>query len=132
MRFAVRTEDARPGRGEDRALVVELDGHLLFAVVDGAGGVGRGAEAADAACSALKACAWLRARDRELALFGGLAAAVVLDMHESGTVRGASVGDCEARVFAGGRELASLLIDCARLPSGALQDDVGVIVCECA
>lgn len=190
--FAMRVEEARPGRGQDRATVVEVSRLTLVVVADGAGGVGDGAAAADAVCRALTDDAdwatWLAQRDVDLAARGtGMAAAIALSISDAGDVRGASVGDCEAWVFGDGeavnltgcqvrkpllgdgavvptsfiaaglrgtlviatdglwkylshRRIAELartrplaaavaaLVDGVRLPSGALQDDVAIIV----
>lgn len=188
--------DARPCYGQDRAVVAHVGDGLLLAVIDGAGGTGRGAAAADHVCAALRTlvtppadwCAWLRDRDRDLLRVGGQAAAVVVEVFASGHVRGASVGDCEAHALlvnrdvdltgrqqrkpllgdgrahavafealvrgtlilasdglwkyarpewitqatTAGDRVAERLVDCVRLPSGNLQDDVGVIALEIA
>ncbi len=195
LTIATRTEEARRGRGEDRIAIVECPDRKLIAVADVAGGVAGGAAAAEAICRALAGdardwAAWLAQRDTTLAASStGLAAAVVLSISVDGVIHGASVGDCEAWVFAedemvnltarqvrkpllgdggalparftarvtGGTivvasdglwkymghkrigEAAALrplesaldaLVAGVRLRSGALQDDVGIVVCE--
>jgi len=105
--FAMRVEEARPGRGQDRASVVQDPHRTLIVVADGAGGVGDGAAAADAVCRALADDAdwatWLAQRDADLAARDtGLAAAIALSISDEGELRGASVGDCEAWVFSDG------------------------------
>mgnify|MGYP006266481535 CR=1 FL=1 len=204
-KLGTRIEEARRGRGEDRIAIVNIDDGIVFVVVDGAGGVGRGAQAADAICRVLEERRstlhmdwrrWLSDRDHELALLGGQAAAVVVEIRADGSLRGASVGDCEAWIVeedgrcihvltegqrrkpllgdgcastfgfsaclqAGKLVVASdglwkyvptahivdatlgptgslrtvdqatlALVDRARLPNGALADDVAVVVCE--
>lgn len=114
--YAMRVEEARRGRGEDRIAVVRLADCTVFVVADGAGGVAGGAAAATAVCSALEAAAsvtsdwsgWLLQRDRAMAASGlpGLAAVAVLSVSDDGVVNGASVGDCEAWVFGHGEPLA--------------------------
>ena len=95
-------------RHGDRTLVV---------VVDGAGGVAGGAAAAELVCAEVEqACqakisdwvACLEDVDRHLA-GRGQAAAVVAVIGDDGTVRGASVGDCQAWMFDGAlaRELTA-------------------------
>ena len=108
---ATLVEEARRGRGEDRTAVVRLRGRTLIVVADGAGGVGRGAEAAEFVCTALRSLSptdhheldwadWLADLDRRMAASSsGLAAAVVVELRSDGAVRGASVGDCEAWLF---------------------------------
>jgi serine/threonine protein phosphatase PrpC len=101
------------GRGEDRIFVQTSSGDgVLIAVADGAGGVSGGAAAADAACRVVSSAdwtAWLCYLDRDMVARRarrktatmGLAAVVALEV-ANGIVRGASVGDCEAWVFAPG------------------------------
>ena len=91
--FAMRVEEARPGRGQDRASVIDADG-----------------------------ATWLAQRDVDLAATGtGMAAAIVLSISDGGDVRGASVGDCEAWVFGDGAptNLTSQQIRKPRLGDGA-------------
>ena len=190
---ALRVEEARPGRGQDRATVVEVPHHTLVVVADGAGGVAGGAAAADEVCRVLAGDAdwatWLGQRDVDVAARGtGMAAAIALSISDDGDVRGASVGDCEAWVFTdggavdltgaqvrkpllgegaavptsfvaaglrgtlvvatdglwkylSGTRIAKLartrpleaavaaLVDSVRLRSGALQDDVAIVMC---
>lgn len=108
LMIATRIEEARRGRGEDRIAIVEAAGGKLIVVADGAGGVAGGARAADAICGALVGdtsdwATWLSQRDSILAAKAtGMAAAVVLAISDEGAIRGASVGDCEAWVFARG------------------------------
>jgi serine/threonine protein phosphatase PrpC len=40
---STRTEEARPGRGEDKIATIRLRGSTVFIVADGAGGVAGGA-----------------------------------------------------------------------------------------
>ncbi len=81
-------------------------------IADGAGGVAGGADAADAVCRALEHCdddspmgweRWLAELDVALTTSsrGGLAAAVVLEVHDDSRIAGASVGDCEAWIVDG-------------------------------
>ncbi len=195
LMFATRVEEARSGRGEDRIVVVETSSSKLVVVADGAGGVAGGARAAESICGALAGDTrdwptWLLQQDAILAERGtGLAAAVVLAISDDGTISGASVGDCEAWLFARGEavnltagqvrkpllgdggavpvsfgssasggtlivatdglwkyikpariaEIAVMrplesavaaLVDGVRLRSGALQDDVAIVMCE--
>ena len=189
----MRVEEARPGRGQDRATVIDGLHRTLVVVADGAGGVGDGAAAADAVCRALADDAdwatWLAQRDADLAARGtAMAAAIALSISDAGDVRGASVGDCEALVFGDGEAVnltgcqvrkpllgdgaaepiafgapcvrgtlviatdglwkylsgariaefarirpleaaVAALVDGVRLRSGALQDDVAIVVC---
>jgi hypothetical protein len=97
--------------GEDRVFAALVDGDLVLAVIDGAGGSGAATTAADASLDALREvclspnpprgarawCSWLEALDDELLLggSGGEAAIVVLTMGLAG-IHGASVGDCRA------------------------------------
>jgi len=103
------------GAGEDRVSVVPRGHGLVVALADGAGGSGRGARAADLTVARLAAAAQLRELDataalkdldRQLAVVGGEAAAVVLAVTGT-TIRGASVGDCAAWIVApdGGVEM---------------------------
>jgi serine/threonine protein phosphatase PrpC len=200
LTIATRIAESSPGRGEDRIAVLESIGHRTILVADGAGGVSGGAAAAEYLCRSLTGDTlheardwsdWLAQCDAALAARStGLAAAVVLSMAASGEIRGASVGDCEAWLFAGGEPVnltaqqvrkpllgdgaaipvsfrarvahgtiviasdglwkyvglagiakaaalrpleAALeaLVGSARLRSGALQDDVAIVVCEC-
>lgn len=109
--YAMTVEEMRPGRGEDRVTVVRLLDRTIFALADGAGGVAGGGAAASAVCAAVDGCQkggkpadwakWLREIDRTMALLpsSGLAAVVVIEVVDDGTVVGASVGDCEAWSF---------------------------------
>ena len=96
------------GAGEDRVSVVPRGQGLVIALADGAGGTGRGARAADLAVARLAAAAQLRELDataalkdvnRQLAVLGGEAAAIVLAVTAS-RIKGASVGDCAAWIVA--------------------------------
>ena len=112
LAIRTRVEAARPGRGEDRIAVVEYAGGRAIVVADGAGGVSGGARAADHLCGALSTelpvahdwSQWLRGCDCAMVadVACGLVAAVVLSVTDDGMVRGASVGDCEAWIFASG------------------------------
>lgn len=96
------TFEARTGLGEDRVRVCDRPHSIVALVVDGAGGVGRGAIAAEAVCRALDDyhehdwASWLTHVDHELVKVGGMAAAVVAEIFSNGRVEGAVVGDCEA------------------------------------
>jgi len=94
------------GPGQDRAVVLAIDGGLVLAVADGAGNSGRGAHAAEAALRLLTervaagerdAAALLRVCDRALADegSGGETTMVVVIVEDQG-VTGASAGDSEA------------------------------------
>lgn len=185
--------------GEDGTRVLSRGDTLLLLVVDGAGGIGGGAEATaqllawldeapvpqDDISWELLAAEWLEVLDSRLQAASELGeAACVVALVAGGEVRGASAGDCRARVAAGpgdrwltlcqrkarlgtGRALpvpfrdalgpedvlvvgtdglwkysdpdvvtsrarvgarAGELAALPRLPSGTLQDDVGVVV----
>lgn len=92
----------------------------LIAVVDGAGGVAGGVQAAESICRGLADDAsdwesWMRKQDGTLAARGtGLAAAVVLSIADDGVIRGASVGDCGAWVIE--RDVADLTSAQVRKP----------------
>lgn len=195
LMIATRIEEARRGRGEDRIAIVEVPGSRLLVVADGAGGVAGGARAAEFICGALAGDTndwptWLSQQDAILTERAtGLAAAVVLSISDDGTIRGASVGDCEAWLFPRGEAVnltagqvrkpllgdgaavpvsfgsrafggtlvvatdglwkyikhtrvaeivairpleaaVAALVDGVRLRSGALQDDVAIVMCE--
>jgi PPM family protein phosphatase len=105
---ATRVEEARRGRGEDRAVVLHRPECEIVIVADGAGGVTGGAAAANAVCGLAMAiesdvdwCDWLNQCDRTIAGIG-LAAAIVASVASDGSIHGASVGDCEAWVFGRG------------------------------
>lgn len=96
--------------GEDRALVVDREGEILVLVADGAGGLGRGGEAADAVIAAAREAAqpglldvtrWrhvLARTDATLAARrAGETTAVIVAVSPSG-VCGVSVGDSVAWV----------------------------------
>lgn len=106
--IATRVEEALRGRGEDRIAVVETPDRKLIVVADGAGGVAGGERAAESICGALVSdtgdwSMWLSQQDTILAENGtGLAAVVVISISDDGTLHGASVGDCEAWLFARG------------------------------
>jgi len=134
--YSTRVEDARRGRGEDRIVALRLPDRAVFVIADGAGGVSGGGAAAEAVCSAaVEEChrgkpadwsKWLAQVDRAMVRSGssGLAAAVVVEIGNDGLIAGASVGDCEAWMFADGasRSLTSkqvrkpLLGESAALP----------------
>ena len=108
--WTTKREDARPGRGEDRVEVIPLKGRTVVVVADGAGGVAGGAAAAESICKAVVdqchrdiVVDWTRCLanvDHQMSV--GLAAAVVVEVRDDGSVVGASVGDCEAWTFEGG------------------------------
>lgn len=110
--WTTKREDARPGRGEDRVEVVSLKDRTVVVVADGAGGVAGGAVAAETVCKAVieecrrdVALDWIRCLvnvDRQMVGSSGLAAAVVVEVRNDGSVVGASVGDCEAWTFTNG------------------------------
>jgi serine/threonine protein phosphatase PrpC len=112
--FATRTEERTKTRGEDRIVVVSLVDRTVIVVADGAGGTGGGAAAAQAVCDAVtQRCAlvpppsweaWLTDLDAQMPR-AGLAAAVIAEVRLSGGITGASVGDCEAWVFAGAQQI---------------------------
>ena len=88
---STRTEEARPGLGDDRVAEIRMPGRTLFVVADGAGGVAGGAAAAEAVCEAAYAyqdwrmpsdwAGWLARIDREMSRSRvGLAAAVVIEI----------------------------------------------------
>ena len=107
MRIVTRIEAGN--RGEDRATVDQAGERMIIVVADGAGGTGRGGEAAQMVCDlalasfrrgAMSADAWsarLSAIDAELFRSGegGQSTAVVLEVDDD-MVRGASVGDSAA------------------------------------
>ena len=110
--WTTKREDARPGRGEDRVEVIPLKDRTVVVVADGAGGIAGGAAAAEAVCKAVvEQCHsdilvdWTRCLanvDRQMFLSSGLAAAVIVELRDDGSVVGASVGDCEAWTFIDG------------------------------
>ena len=113
MQWTTKQEDARPGRGEDRLAVIPLKDRTVFVVADGAGGVAGGAAAAENVCKAVvEQCHrdiaivdWTRCLanvDRQMSGSSGLAAAVVVEVRDDGSIIGASVGDCEAWTFIDG------------------------------
>jgi hypothetical protein len=124
---STRTEEARPGLGDDRVAEIRMPGRTLFVVADGAGGVAGGAAAAEAVCEAAYAyqdwrmpsdwAGWLARIDREMSRSRvGLAAAVVIEIWDDGRIVGASVGDCEAWMFGGDGASRSLTSGQARKP----------------
>jgi hypothetical protein len=196
---ATRVEERTKTRGEDRIAVVSLIDRTVIVVADGAGGTGGGAAAAQAICDALtRRCALVPPPSWEVCLAdvdaqmpgAGLAAAVVVEVRHSGRITGASVGDCEAWIFAGEQKIEltanqvrkpllgedrsrpigfesdatgllvvatdglwkyakrervvdavairpldaalTALVEATRLRSGALQDDVAIVVCDVA
>jgi hypothetical protein len=91
-------------RCEDRVKVIELDGGVVIAVADGAGGTGSGAEAAEtvirevAAAASLQRdadgwCEVLRQADQRI---GAGEATCVVVARSAGGIVGASVGDSRA------------------------------------
>ena len=109
VQWATRQKNARPGCGEDRVEAIPLKSSTVFVVADGAGGVAGGAAAAEAICGAVvEQCRrglpndWSRCLasvDRRMSGSSGLAAAVVVEVRDDGSIVGASVGDCEAWTF---------------------------------
>jgi serine/threonine protein phosphatase PrpC len=107
MRTATRIETGT--RGEDRPIVVQAGERTIIVVADGAGGTGRGADAAQMVCDlalasfrrgAMLADAWMaRLSEIDAELFrsgkGGQSTAVVVEV-DGDTLRGAIVGDSAA------------------------------------
>lgn len=102
MRWVTRVVPSE--NDEDRVAVVEHDGVWVVAVVDGAGGTGGGAEAAEFVVAAVRGDAaklrdtigcvdLLSELDTQLARTGGQAAAAIAVV-EDARISGASVGDC--------------------------------------
>lgn len=102
-------------RNEDRARAIARADGVTVVVVDGAGGMPGGAEAADVALAGVEqqaagligsgpVVALLRRLDQECERLPlcGEAACVVLAVGADGRVSGASVGDCEAWLISGG------------------------------
>jgi serine/threonine protein phosphatase PrpC len=126
LALKTKREDARPGRGEDRIEVVSLADRAIVVVADGAGGVAGGATTAETVCKAVVErgrqggvndwAQYLSTIDREMANAPGLAAAVVVEVRDDGTVVGASVGDCEAWTFENGSEPRNLTAEQVRKP----------------
>lgn len=90
---------AAKGSGQDRVRVVEVDGGLVIALADGAGGTGNGAMAAETIVAAIgsertatQCCDLIEHLDAELG--GGQSTAVVLVVGTN--IVGASVGDSGA------------------------------------
>ncbi len=124
---STRTEEARPGLGDDRVAEIRMPGRTLFVVADGAGGVAGGADAAETICGAASAyqawrmpsdwAGWLTHVDREMSRSRvGFAAAVVIEIWDDGRIVGASAGDCEAWIFGGDAASRSLTSRQARKP----------------
>jgi serine/threonine protein phosphatase PrpC len=104
MKVVTRLESSGPG--EDRVIVEHADGRTLIVIADGAGGTGRGAAAAEMACSmvaaafrrgAMSSDSWvaeLAAIDRNVltGALGGQTTVVAVEI-DGTEVRGASVGD---------------------------------------
>jgi serine/threonine protein phosphatase PrpC len=125
--------EAQQGRGEDRVATITLPDRVIAIVADGAGGVSGGAEAAESLCVDFVSFAdtqrgsitgwgdwlrWFRSIDQRMSTLPtcGLAAAVVVDIHNDGSLTGASVGDCEAWIFGGGRPREALTSSQCRKP----------------
>lgn len=90
---------AAKGSGQDRVRVVEVDGRLVIALADGAGGTGNGAIAAETIVAAIgsertaaQCCELIEHLDAQLG--GGQSTAVVLVVGTN--LVGASVGDSGA------------------------------------
>jgi serine/threonine protein phosphatase PrpC len=120
MRWTTATEPARPYHNQDRVEVVPLTYRTVVVVADGAGGVAGGAAAAEFVCEAVAgkcrrevAVDWgacLADVDRRMS--AGLAAVVVVEVRNDGSITGAGVGDCEAWIFGKyeSRNLSSMMV----------------------
>ena len=96
VQWATRQKNARPGCGEDRVEAIPLKSSTVFVVADGAGGVAGGAAAAEAICGAVvEQCRrglpndWSRCLasvDRRMSGSSGLAAAVVVEVRDDGSI----------------------------------------------
>jgi serine/threonine protein phosphatase PrpC len=123
--YSMKIEEVRFNRGEDLISVLKLSDGKVFAVLDGAGGTTGGAIAAKTISDEFMACDepqaswsdWLRRVDRKMAArgSGGLAAAVIVEVKDTGDVIGTSVGDCEAWIL-GSEELVNLTGEQVRKP----------------
>ena len=132
-RYAAMVRGAR-GAGQDRAAVIELADRLVIVLADGAGGTARGAVAAERVIAAARAEAasateWggvIETIDRDPALGGGQATAVIATLDERG-VRGASVGDSAAWLVRGGAitELTAAQVRKPLVGSGAVATPFG-------
>jgi serine/threonine protein phosphatase PrpC len=97
---------ATRGTGDDRACVCTVEGGIVIALADGAGGTGNGAQAAQAIVDAASAshlatdwCALLSNLDEDGTRLGhGQSTAVALSLSASG-IAGASVGDSGAWII---------------------------------
>ncbi|HEY4177752.1 MAG TPA: SMI1/KNR4 family protein [Kofleriaceae bacterium] len=193
LEYAIAIASAR-AEGQDRATVVYIDGGVVIALADGAGGTLRGGQAADVVIAAIEERPTAEAELvlNELddpAVMGGETTAVIATVSRD-RVRGASVGDSVAWVIAAdvieltkgqrrkpllgggctpvsfdrsitptatlviasdglaryaklddiaravrGMDLsaaAGALLELVRLPTGALQDDVSIVLCRVA
>jgi hypothetical protein len=108
-RWSIDRIEEAGGLDQDRVGVWFARDRIVVAVVDGAGGTGNGAAAADAAISAIgnalpdtrsRAVAVLETVDALLNV--GQAAAVVFALDGHGRVEGASAGDCGVLARSGG------------------------------
>lgn len=97
---------ANGSSGQDRAHVVQMDDGIVVVLADGAGGTGRGADAASAVIAAIEraptadAASLLYEIDEPSKLGGGETTAVLVSVTRS-QLRGASVGDSGAWLVSG-------------------------------
>jgi serine/threonine protein phosphatase PrpC len=143
--WGTRIDERIKTRGEDRVAVVSLVDRTVIVVADGAGGTGGGAAAAQAVCDAVvQSCAvvpppsweaWLANLDAQLPR-AGQAAAVIVEVRHGRGITGASVGDCEAWIFAGAQKVEltenqvrkPLLGEARSHPIGFESDATGLLV----
>lgn len=104
---------AMRGAGQDRAAARDVDDGVLIVLADGAGGTGRGAEAAQIVVDTATTRS-LAELDRTLEQLGGQTTAVVLAITSAG-IEGASVGDSEACIVRGS-EIEDLTANQVRKP----------------
>lgn len=121
------------GQNEDRILVERSDRRTIVAVCDGMGNGGRGAQAAELAISELGRV-WqdggfidwsrtLRRIDQLLKhqIQGGETTCVVAEISDTGSCRGASVGDSGAWMLPAGSPIRDLTINQSRARLGSGQ-----------
>lgn len=113
LAYSTRVEEARKAHGEDRIVVRRFHDRTIFVVADGAGGISGGAIAAETVCNAVLEqnprggadwSEWLTKIDRAMtgSKSSGVAAVIVGEIGNDGSITGASVGDCEAWIFGNG------------------------------
>jgi serine/threonine protein phosphatase PrpC len=92
------------GAGEDRVAVAHLPSGVLLAVADGAGGIGNGALAAEAALRAVSTSGapWVAALERADRSVELGECAIVVAFVSGSRISGASVGDCGAWLIGAG------------------------------